>query len=138
MKKKQKKKKNLSYYKTKAWALLSKINRQAYADHRGMVKCITCPTVLHWTEAHAAHYIEKKKGTAVYFHWLNIFPACPVCNIWKKEEHKRKYSLVMEDMLGRDHIEELEKLSRTTLVLKRVDYEGMIGHYETCLAVIDN
>lgn len=129
---KRKKKAKLTALKKKLWDIVSRIKRQLYADHRGMVSCVTCGEQHPWKEMQAAHYVEKAKGLSVYFEWTNIHPACPTCNVFKKEEHKRKYSLWMCDTYGRGEVDRLEALAHTQLKITRVEYEEMIEFFSQC------
>lgn len=103
----------------KADKLTSQYIRQKYADHAGLVKCISCPTVLPWKEAHCAHFIERgKKATR----WLeeNLHPACPSCNFYRKEIHMREYTLAMIDMYGREAIDHLRRAGTQVLPASQV------------------
>lgn len=88
--------------------LASLLVRQKFADKDGMVKCCTCETVLHWKESHCAHFVER---IVVQTRWMeeNLHPACPSCNVFRKERHKRIYTLYMIDMHGRAFVDELER-----------------------------
>ena len=105
------KKQSLPALKTKADTITSQYIRQKWADHAGMVKCCTCPTVKHWKEMHCAHFVERTKTAT---RWLeeNLRPACPSCNVYRKEYHKREYTLVMLDAYGRDFVDELNRMAR--------------------------
>ena len=99
---------------TKADNLASKYIRQKFADSSGNVTCITCGKVDHYKNMHAAHYIER---AAKNTRWLeeNLHPACPSCNVYRKEFHKREYTLYLSDMYGREKIDELKTLGRQVL-----------------------
>jgi len=111
--------KSLPSLKTKADTITSQYIRQKYADHAGNVKCCTCQTVKHWKEMHCAHYVERGK-TAVRWEEENLHPACPSCNVYRKEYHKREYTLYMIDMYGREKIDELNKEGRRVLKASEV------------------
>lgn len=99
---------------TKADTLASLVVRQKAADHAGNCKCVSCPTVLPWKEMHCAHFVERGKKS---LRWLeeNLHPACPSCNVFRKEHHMREYTLYMIDMYGRDFIDELRRMAREAL-----------------------
>lgn len=108
------KKAKLSTLVDKADKLASQYIRQKYADHAGNVTCISCGAVLHWKDAHCAHFIERgKKATR----WLeeNLHPADASCNVYRKELHMRGYTLFMIDTYGREFVEELRALEKKTL-----------------------
>lgn len=98
----------------KADAITSTHIRMKYADSFGAVKCVTCGKVMHWKEAHCAHFIGR---SAKATRWLeeNLHPACPSCNVFRKEFHMREYTLFMEDFYGRKFVDELRELERQTL-----------------------
>lgn len=118
-KKPKPKRAKLSTLIIKADTLTSQYIRQKYADHNGMVTCISCPTVLHWKEMHCAHFIERGKMAT---RWLeeNLHPACCSCNRYRKEMHMREYSFAMIDMYGRDKANELRELTKTVLSASQV------------------
>ncbi len=93
--------------------------RQKYADHAGMVKCVSCPTVLHWKEAHCAHWIGR---AAKATRWMeeNLAVACPSCNVFRKELHQREFTLFQLDRYGREGIEEIKAESRKVLSASQV------------------
>lgn len=112
--KKKPKKAKLSTLVDKADKLASLYIRQKYADHAGNVTCISCGAVLHWKDAHCAHFIERSKKAT---RWLeeNLHPACCSCNSFHKEQHMRGYTLFMVDTYGREFVEELRELEKKTL-----------------------
>lgn len=103
----------------KADKLVSQYIRQKYASKDGMVVCISCDTVLHWKDAHCAHYIGRaSKATR----WMeeNLRPSCPSCNVYRKEFHMREYTLKMIDFYGRDFVDELRLLAKKVLSASEV------------------
>jgi hypothetical protein len=98
----------------KADRLASLYIRQKHADHAGYVTCISCDTVLHWKDAHCAHYIERGKKAS---RWLeeNLKPACCGCNTFNKEFHMREYTLKMIDLYGREFVDSLRESAKRTL-----------------------
>jgi hypothetical protein len=132
------KKAKLSTLIDKADTLASKYIRMKYADSAGMVKCISCPTVLPWKEAHCAHFIERgKKATR----WVeeNLHPACPSCNVYRKEHHMREYTLAIVDLYGREKIDEFREAAKAVLGASQVRQlaEEAIEYYSEALKAID-
>ena len=103
----------------KADAVTSQYIRQKYAASNGYVACITCGKVLHWKEAHCAHFIGR---SAKATRWLeeNLHPACCGCNAFRKEYHMREYTLYMEDFYGRKFVDELRAMEKQTLSASQV------------------
>lgn len=88
----------------KCWILMSERVRSKYADWKGMVKCYTCPKVLHWKEMHAGHF---KHGT-LDFDSRNLRPQCAECNTYKGGRlDVYAINLVREN--GIEWVEQLEK-----------------------------
>ena len=69
----------MSLLKEKAWDLVSLWVRKSNADENGMVKCITCPTVKHFKEMQAGHFIAGR-GNSILFDTRGIAPQCYGCN----------------------------------------------------------
>jgi hypothetical protein len=111
---KKPKRAKLSTLITKADVLASQYIRQKYADHAGNVNCISCDKVLHWKDAHCAHYIER---THKQTRWMeeNLKVACCSCNTFRKEFHMREYTIKMIDWYGRGFVDELRKMAKKTL-----------------------
>jgi hypothetical protein len=98
----------------KADKLISQHIRKKYADKDGMVICISCDTILHWKDSHCAHYIGRSSKAT---RWMeeNLRPACPSCNVYRKEFHMREYTLKMIDFYGRDFVDELRLMAKQIL-----------------------
>lgn len=138
-KKPKPKKAKLSTLITKADTLTSQYIRQKYADHAGMVTCISCPTVLHWKDMHCAHFIERgKKATR----WLeeNLHPACPSCNVYRKESHMREYTLAIVDLYGREKIDEFRSMAQNVISASQVRQlaEDAITYYSEALKALSS
>lgn len=116
---KRKPKPKLSTIVAKADAVTSLYIRQKHADSSGHLSCITCGKLLHWKDAHCAHYIER---SAKATRWLeeNLHPACPSCNVYRKEFHKREYTLVMIGLYGIGFIDELKQMGGKVLTNSKV------------------
>lgn len=136
-KKPKPKRQKLSTLITKADTLTSQYIRKKYADHAGNVTCISCPTVMHWKDAHCAHFIERgKKATR----WLeeNLHPACCSCNRYRKEYHMREYTLAIVDLYGREKIDEFRQLAQNVLSASQVRKlaEDAIEYYSKALEAL--
>jgi len=117
--------------KKKLWDIMSRVKRQLFADHRGMVSCVTCDREHHWKELDSGHWIPKSRGLAVYFDWFNFWPQCTYCNRFQ-HGNLGKYTIWMCDTLGRDEVDRLESLSHTTRKISRAEYETMIEFFKQC------
>jgi hypothetical protein len=59
--------------------LLSLFVRQVDADEEGMVRCCTCPIILHWRHMQCGHFISRSH---MGLRWVlqNTGPQCRNCN----------------------------------------------------------
>lgn len=60
-------------------AIFSRYIRIKYADDAGLVKCFTCPKILHWTLIQNGHYASRKH-LGMRFMEADCRPQCPQCN----------------------------------------------------------
>ena len=118
----------------KADKITSQYIRRKHADENGMVKCVSCETVLHWKEAHCAHWIGR---AAKPTRWMeeNLNCACMGCNVYRQEMHQREYTLVQLDKYGREGIEDIKTQSRRVLRGSEVRElaEEAIAYYSAAL-----
>lgn len=126
---KRKKLKSLPALKRKLWPLFSVAMRKKDADENGMVKCISCPIVKHWSEMDCGHYLPKSLGLAVYFVERNNHAQCQKCNLYL-QGNQYQYALALKARYGEGIIEELEQIKNTPLKLQRWEYEEMIEKYK--------
>lgn len=73
------KKATLSACRKLADQLCSLVVRLDAADEAGNVFCVTCGRKMHYTEAHAGHFVERACDEHRY-NRINVNPQCPRCN----------------------------------------------------------
>ena len=120
---------SLPRLKKKLWKIFSEYIRRRDADENGMVKCISCPTVKHWTEMDAGHFHPKSLGLQVYFVEKNVHAQCQRCNLFL-QGNQYQYALALEAKYGKGILEEFEQIKNTPLKLSRVDYMELIEKYK--------
>ena len=71
-----------------------------------MITCISCPTRLHYKEAHTAHWIGRANKK---YRWdeENCRPACPSCNVYRQQEHQQVFTLRQIERLGIDQVNQM-------------------------------
>lgn len=121
---------SLRSLKKKAWKLFSPIVRQMWADHRGMVQCVTCGKEEFWQNMDAGHFIAKNKGNALWFDCRNVHPQCRYCNLFLRG-NLINYTKFMIHTYGEDEVERLQSLAGPKKVT-RSDYLDLIEHLESC------
>lgn len=120
------KKSELKKLKEKRWRLTSEYVRRLYADpHTESCACVTCGSEKHWKEQQAGHFIPQAQGNAVKWDLRNIHPQCFRCNI-NLGGNGAEYYPFMEMTYGKEVIDELRRLSNTTIKLTTSDHEEAI------------
>jgi len=100
------KKKTIATLVNDAATLLQKLVRMKAADSNGYASCVTCGVTRHWKELQGGHFISRR-FTAHKLLEENIHPQCAGCN-GPKMGNPIPYTLFMQDMYGREFVEELE------------------------------
>jgi len=100
------KKKTIATLVNDAATLLQKLVRMKAADSNGYASCVTCGVTRHWKELQGGHFISRR-FTAHKLLEENIHPQCAGCN-GPLRGNPIPYTLFMEDMYGREFVEELE------------------------------
>lgn len=130
------KKPSRSRAKERAWQAMSQYIRQKAADESGYASCVTCGVTKHWKELHAGHFIPKARGNSVYFVEENVHPQCARCNCIDAETAKIHYTRYMEEMYGKEKIEELLGLVGQTVRFRVDDLLEIEAEYKEKLAAL--
>jgi len=113
--------------KKQAWAYFSEFIRLRDSDEEFYCKCISCSDRRHYKDfIDAGHFIPKSTGEYFYFNELNVHAQCRKCNGFnggKRVEYRKE----LIKKIGKDKVEELEKLEKERPYLKHTleDYEKM-------------
>lgn len=91
-----------------AWDAFSKHVRSSYADENGMIKCFTCPSIKHFTEMDAGHYIAASLSLILRFDERNVHPQCTGCNRFR-HGNLSQYALALKIKYGENILEELDQ-----------------------------
>ena len=129
-------KKTLKGTKARLWKLVSKYIRLRDADWRGDCQCISCGKIYQWDEMDAGHWIPKSRGNSMYFEEDNIHAQCRVCNRFGSHDTGYKFGKNLEKKIGKERMEELDKLQHTTVKYTIRDYEAMIEEYKTRIKLL--
>ncbi len=105
----------------------SRFIRMKDADPCGTVRCVTCSKVLHWKEAHCAHFVSRRHMAARWDE-RNCHACCPRCNVFESGALD-EYSRFIIDTYGRETFDELLSLKRTTKKWTRPELEELIAKY---------
>lgn len=100
-------------------SLFSIFVRKNSADENGMVKCITCPTIMHWKQMHLGHFVTR--GTyAIRFEIMNCHCQCPVCNGNQQTNGEfEKHGIEIDRLYGDGTAEYLRSIKNKTIKIDR-------------------
>ena len=103
--------------------------RKRFADDRGYVKCVTCPSVAHWKTMDASHFIPRGK-LATRYHEKNCHVGCTQCNRFLRG-NLVKYEIFMRSEYGEEVIEELRIKSRESVKWMPHEIQEMIEMFKS-------
>jgi hypothetical protein len=118
--------------KKKLWKIFSEYIRRRDADHCGMVKCFTCPQILHWKDMDAGHYVPQSIALSLVFNEKNVHAQCGGCNRYKNG-NLTIYALELQKKYGNTILEDLQSLRKENFRYTRADYMEMIERYKGLL-----
>ena len=122
--KKKKKRKTIAGLVNDAAVLMQKLVKIKAADENGYASCVTCGKTAPWQELQGGHFISRVKT----IHKLleeNIHPQCAQCNGPLRGNYI-PYTLYMEDMYGREFVEELHRTKNEGRKYSRPEIEEII------------
>jgi hypothetical protein len=120
--------KSVSQLKKEADAVFSEYIRRKYADWKGMVRCITCPTFRAWQQMQAGHY-ESRMHNATRYDERNVHPQCSKCNVWHTGE-KPAYALYLQRTYGPKILAELRLAAKKTKQFTVQELRDLIQIYK--------
>ena len=106
------------------------------ASKNGYANCVTCGVNKPWQELQGGHFISRVK-TAHKLLEENIHPQCGKCNGYLRG-NMVAYTLYMEDMYGRDFVEELLETQNQTKKYSRPEIEDIKENLKKELKELEN
>ncbi len=128
---KAKKENQKSKTKKTAWDYFSLFIRLRDADKDGYCYCITCGARRYYKDfMDAGHFVPKGIGEYFYFNEDNVHAQCRSCNGFKGGK-RDVYRAELIKKIGKDKVEELERLEKERPITKRTlkDYEKLKNKY---------
>lgn len=132
---KKKKKLSLSSLERKLDTIFSEYVRRKDADAGGTVRCVTCPRLLFWREAHAGHFI-KRQHRSTRWDERNVAPQCPSDNVFKGGCQDEFAAHIIEQH-GHEVFTELMAKKHQVKKYTRSDLEALITEYKTKLKELE-
>jgi hypothetical protein len=107
---------SVNAWKSRVWDETSVIVRLRDADAEGFVSCCTCGVRKHWRRVDAGHFLDGRTNGTL-FDLRGIHPQCKPCNGNLKQapkDTKIRYEAFMLERYGREVVDELRALARST------------------------
>ncbi len=134
-----KRRKRKSKPKTKTSAMLrqecyraiQKLARISAADDNGYCACVSCGVTKHYSQMQGGHFIPKGNSSYWALEIENIHPQCAGCNMWgmRHGSAAQEYTLWMEDMYGREFVEEMIAKKKQAVKRYKSDYEELLAEF---------
>lgn len=126
------KSKSMSWLDAELWRLFSLWIRQKDADHRGVVRCVTCYGYRQWRHLDAGHFISRRHKI-LKFSEYNVYPQCKKCNGPEGGGKPLEMGRYIDKLHGLGTSQYLEELSKKSIHIDRVDYIKLIELYKNKL-----
>ena len=98
------------------------------ADSNGYVRCYCCGYPIHWTNAQAMHFMNRRHlGTR--FNEINVRAGCPACNMYNLG-NLEAYEAHLIREYGDSIIEKLTMLKTTVTKFAPYEIKEMTKHYK--------
>jgi hypothetical protein len=97
--------------------------------------CVTCGDVKPWREMQNCHFYSRGRQNTRWEE-TNCHSGCYRCNVLLKGNYI-SYTIYMIDTYGREHVDYLEKLSKSTNKITTVKLKEMIEYYTNVVQSID-
>lgn len=127
--------KKISWWKDKAWALMSEYIRRKHCDSEGYGNCYTCNVNMHWKQLQAGHAIGGRHGKVLFDEEI-IRLQCVYCNVYKRGNYGI-FAVRLDAENGVGWYEMKEKASHGEMKRSRKDYEALIEGLQLKLAVYE-
>jgi hypothetical protein len=110
---------------------IQRLCRLAAADDDGNCACVSCGCVKHYSALQGGHFLAKGSSSYWALRIENVHPQCASCNMWgmRYGSAAQEYTLWMEDMYGRDFVEEMIASKSNPIKLYKADYEEMLEEF---------
>lgn len=91
--------------------IISNVIRLGSADDQGMVRCATCPAIIHYKMIQCGHF-QKRGNMATRYDMRNLAPQCESCNCFK-DGMEDEHAAFIDAFYGPGTADELEQKAHT-------------------------
>lgn len=125
------KKKTLPKLKKKALELIQLLVRLKAADNNGYCECVTCGSVLMWNDGIQGGHFITRGSTKWCLSEENVHPQCRGCNGFgmKYGNKEAVYTIYMQEMYGKEFVQNMLDTKEEVVKLNRLDLEDMINDF---------
>lgn len=107
--------------------IFSEYVRLRDADYNGYIRCYCCGYPIHWTNAQAMHFMNRRHlGTR--FNEENVKAGCIPCNMYQNGNLKAYEEHLIKEY-GENIIDKLTVLKNAVTKFSPYEIEKMIEHY---------
>jgi len=119
---------------------IQRLCRLAAADDDGNCACVSCGVIKHYSQLQGGHWLAKGSSSFWALKIENVHPQCQSCNMWgmRYGSAAQQYTLWMEDMYGRDFVDEMIATKSNPIKLYKADYEEMLADFKEQIAYHEN
>ena len=108
--------------------------RMEAADDHGMCQCVTCPSIQHYKEMDAGHFIGGRNNAALFCE-LNCHPQCKTDNGQRHGGKPEVYAQFILETYGQQALDYLNTLRHATVKYYRSDYLEMRAEYRARIKI---
>jgi len=121
--------------KQECYKAVQKLARLAASDDNGYCSCVSCGVTNHYKDMQGGHFIPKGNSSYHALSIENVHPQCRACNMWGMAHGSaaQSYTLWMQDMYGRDYIEEMIANKSTPVKRYKADYEDLLSEFNALI-----
>lgn len=108
--------------------VFSEWTRRRFADHQGLVSCVSCGARMPWKSIHAGHFVSRVR-LATRWDPENVAPQDARCNIFLSG-NAVGYARWLENRYGPSIFAALDERSRVPTKFTRADLQAMIDDFK--------
>ncbi len=126
--------KSRSWLDAELWRVFSLWVRQKDADHKGIVKCVTCGAYRHWRYVDTGHYISRRHMSTKFL-LMNTAVQCKKCNGPEGGGKPSEFARYIDKKHGLGTALYLERISKHSIHITRIEYIQQIENFKHKLRV---
>lgn len=102
----------------------------------GFVKCVSCPNIIHWKEAHCCHFVRRSKR-ATRWDETNCYAGCNYCNTYNEGMHYYHLAKHINRIHGEGYTDKLIQKGNKDVKISRLEINELIEIYRLKVAELN-